>query len=342
MKIRTTALPLALLGALALVACNNGSSSPTEPVAKALTATGAPATTAATATAEDGPRGGRVRAAREAAATGETAATGVAVAEQSGHGNGGNGNGNGNGHGHGNGGHGNPGSGDATLQIQPDAWNLNYANANGTVSALVRGIDVSKLDKSSIELIVGSGAPIDPTRVQTSGGQLRAFFAMRDVIKAAGDNVARGDVLTVTLNFTVDGAAQSLTDTVRIVGGGNGGDDGDDDGNQSGDVTLNLHPRGWCDTAGTVTAMLIGDVGKIDLTTIQLVGDNGTAISPTAPPTRKKNSVTANFSRLAAFATLDGTAVGSKHTIKINYTDDGTAKTETARINVDNGCGGDD
>src|SRR4051794_26737353 len=142
MKLRhSLVIPLAGLAGLAMVACNGGS--PTEtPIAKGASVS--------EATAAQAPGNGDV-----ASGAGQ-----VTPAEQKSHGNGhgnGNGNGNGNGgnsgHGNGNGGGGTTGTG--SLQIQPDSWNLNMGQAEGTISALVRGIDVSKLDDSTVQLVVG-------------------------------------------------------------------------------------------------------------------------------------------------------------------------------------------
>jgi len=326
MKLRhSLVIPLAGLAGLAMVACNGGS--PTEtPIAKGASVS--------EATAAQAPGNGDV-----ASGAGQ-----VTPAEQKSHGNGngngGNGNGNGNGHGNGgNSGHGNGNGGGGTtgtgsLQIQPGSWNLNMGQAEGTISALVRGIDVSKLDDSTVQLVVGGGDPIDPTRVQTSGGQLRAFFAMHDVIAALGTDAKPGDSVKVTLNFSVDGDAQSLDDTVRIVGhgdGGGGGDDGDDDHHE---VEASLRPDEWCDAAGTVSLVLHGDVAKVDLASIKLTGDGGGSVSPTATPTLSGDSIRATFDEKAAFATLNGTDPGSRHEVKVAFTDDGTAKTLSERVRV--------
>src|SRR6185369_16212512 len=51
-------------------------------------------------------------------------------------------------------------------------------------------------------------------------------------------------------------------------------------------------------------------------------------------PTRHGGSIEATFSEKAAFATLTGATPGSHHAVKVTFTDDGTAKSETERIEV--------
>src|SRR4029079_15890231 len=99
----TLVIPLAAAISLSFVACNRGSSSPTESSSP------------------------QAMAAKSLAGDPATLASHC------------NGNGNGNGHGHdggGTGGGGGPTTGTGTLQIQPDAWNLNMDHAPGTTPAL--------------------------------------------------------------------------------------------------------------------------------------------------------------------------------------------------------------
>src|SRR5262249_41935565 len=84
---------------------------------------------------------------------------------------------NGNGHGQGGGGgHGKPG-GDLTLAVQPDVWNTNWSHSSGTVSAMITGSDLDKIDLSSIVLVGKSGGtPVAAQRAQLDGNHVRAFF----------------------------------------------------------------------------------------------------------------------------------------------------------------------
>jgi hypothetical protein len=330
MKKRITFLPLGLLAVLALLAgslaaCNNHSSSPTEPASmKSLSHDAAVSGTSV---------------------AGPSAADAVLDEKR------GNGNGNGNGHGHGHGGdggddgngHGNHG-GTATLQIQPDVWNLNTGDSHGTVSALVRGIDVTKLDSASVQLVVGSGSPISPLRIQTAGGQLRAFFAKSDVIAALGTGAKPGDVVTVTLKLSVGGTAMSLTDSVRVVGGdGSGGGDGNGGGDHH-EIEVSIHPDAWCNVStGSITVFLHGAVADVDLSSIRLIGEDGTSLTPTSAPSRTSAGIIAVFSTKDAFATLTNPAPGTHHTVKVTFADGTATQTLTEHVQVGNGnCGGGD
>src|SRR5215211_1835966 len=64
------------------------------------------------------------------------------------------GKGGGNGHGGGNGGGGNGGGGgELTAELQPDVWNTNYENSEGTVSAVIRGSGLGDVNLDSIVLV---------------------------------------------------------------------------------------------------------------------------------------------------------------------------------------------
>jgi hypothetical protein len=248
-----------------------------------------------------------------------------------GNGNGGNG-GNGNGgNGGGNGHHGGGGAGTLHLEMQPDTWNTNYAdNANGTVTALVRG-DVSKVDTSSVKL-VGDGGTATPSRVQTSGGQLRAFFTKADAI-AVLDHPARGDSREVKLQLTVDGTATELTTRVRIVGPAGGDDPPGGDGQVTAVVQPSTWNTNWSHANGTVSVVLRGDVADVDLASVKLVGDAGTEVAPTSVK-RTGHEVRARFAMDDAFASLDDPDPGETHDVKVTFSDGGTAKELTLTVRI--------
>lgn len=346
MKSALRLLPLFAVVAVLLTACQGGSSptEPSAPAAASMSATASATSAASTAADESGavesPAGRRLAA--RVAAEGAAGEGNAPVAEEqnarttadgNGHGNGGNGGGNGNGgNGGGNGGNGHHGGGAGTLhlEMQPDTWNTNYANnASGTVAALVRG-DVSKVDTASVKL-VGDGGTATPTRVQTSGGQLRAFFTKADAI-AVLDHPARGDSREVKLQLTVDGTAAELTTRVRIVGPAGG-----DDPPGSGEVTATVQPStwntNWSHANGTVSVVLRGDVADIDLTSIKLVGDAGTEVLPTSVK-RTGHEVRARFAMDDAFASLDDPDPGETHDVKVTFSNGGTAKELTLTVRI--------
>jgi hypothetical protein len=235
--------------------------------------------------------------------------------------------------------HGKPpkGGGGLTVQLQPDVWNTNYANSQGTVSALINGPDLGLIDTSTIVLIGdGGGAPVEPRRVQRSGPHLRAFFAKGDAIDSL-DDPDRGEIHTVTIQFTQDGQARSFDIRVRIVGPGGGDDPGGDDDE---DLSLEIQPDhwniNWAHSHGTVTAFIRGGgLGQIDLDSFELVGTDPAAAPVAALNARRSgNHVRAFFAQSEAIATLDTPKRGEQHEITIRFTGPGGATELTDTIQV--------
>lgn len=247
-----------------------------------------------------------------------------------GHGNGGNGGGNGNGGngggGNGNGGHGGGGHGDdLAFQIEPATWNTNWVNASGNVQAFLRGGDAGKVDLGSILLTGDGGQTLSPRSARYAGGQVVATFSKSDAFDLL-DHPKRGDTKTVTLRFSVDGAQKELTDSVRIVGDGGGSGGG---GGEEGETHLSLDPddwnTNWQRSAGTVHAFLRGGaLGKVDLSTVRLVGDKAGA-EPLKPTDARRvgKQIAARFTKSAAYATLDAPHSGQHHMVKITFKADG-------------------
>jgi len=238
-----------------------------------------------------------------------------------------------NGHG-GGGGHGKPG-GDLTLAIQPDVWNTNWSHSQGTVSALIDGSDLDKIDLSSIVLIGKTGGtPVPAQRAQLAGNHVRAFFLQSAAIGSL-DHPKSGDVVQVTVRFNIAGASKSLTDQVRIVGPGGGGGGG-------GEVhlTLQIQPdswnTNWAHSSGTVTALIRGDgLSKVDLKSIVLIGTDTTAAPlPAQRAALTGNHIRAWFAMSDAYKTLDTPKPGERHKITIELMADGTKTDLTAQIRV--------
>lgn len=310
-------LPLLALG------CDRAGQSPTEPAnpstksasASPATAGAVPATGDAVTKARGGNGGGNGQ----------------------GHGNGGGGNGNGGG-GNGNGGGGNGGGGnghghggDLSFQIEPAVWNTNWVNASGNVQAFVRGGDAGKIDLGSIVLVGDGGSTLDPRSTRYAGGQVVATFSKSDAFKLL-DNPKPGDRTMVTLRFNLgtgaSGTQTELKDSVRIVGSGDGGG-GDDGGGGQGETSLQIQPddwnTNWQHSSGQVHAFLRGgDLAKVDLSTVELVGDKADA-DPVKPLDVRLvgHQIVARFSQSAAYATLDDPHAGQKHTVKITFKADG-------------------
>jgi hypothetical protein len=363
MKPRHGLLAIFAFAALLLSACQGGES-PTEPtlsatVEAASAASAAPAADASdgsVATNDDEPRARRFAAraaelsrdetgAAQAPADAAELARAVAAGNGNGNGrgngggngNGGNGNGNGGGNGNGNGGNGggNGHRGELRLEMQPNTWNTNYEVSQGTVTTLVRGGDVPKIDTGSVRLVGDGGGTVEPTRVQTAGGQLRAFFAKAEAL-ASLDDPDPGEVHEVKLQLTVEGTAKELTADVRIVGRPTSDDPGDPS-DPAGDVDVSVQPNAWntnwSHANGTVSVVLRGDVADVALDSIVLVGSAGIEVQPTSVK-RTGHHVRARFAMREAFASLDDPDPGETHEIKIELTDDGTATELTATIRI--------
>jgi hypothetical protein len=123
-----------------------------------------------------------------------------------------------NGHGGGGGhGHGHHGSGTLDLAIAPDTWNTEWSHSSGTVQAFIRGAGIADIDLTSLQLSGPGGTAISPTSSRLNGNHVLAHFAKMDAIKLIG-TAKPGDKVTITLTFTMKGASQTLTESVRVVG----------------------------------------------------------------------------------------------------------------------------
>lgn len=135
---------------------------------------------------------------------------------------------------------GDDGSGDQVgnleLQISPKNWNTNFAGANGSVTAFVRGDGLDKIDLDSI-MLSGDNSEADPLAASTArleGDHVRAQFPKNQVLDLI-DTPDPGTEHTVTLSLTANDGADTfeLQEDVKIVGkksGDDGGGDGEDNG----------------------------------------------------------------------------------------------------------------
>ncbi len=127
--------------------------------------------------------------------------------------------GNGGGHGNGgHGGHGHHGGNQLSLQVRPNVWNTQYKVSQGSVQAFVMGPNLDQIDTTTIQMSGdGTGSPISPTSTRLAGNHLMATFSKQDAISLF-PHAKAGDKHVVTLSFTDNGTATSLTANVRIVG----------------------------------------------------------------------------------------------------------------------------
>jgi hypothetical protein len=109
---------------------------------------------------------------------------------------------------------------DLDLAIQSDHWNLNWANSNGTVSALIRGDGLDDVDLDSIKLVGTDpdAEPLEALRATRTGNHIRAFFAKDDAF-ATLDTPKAGEVHEITITLNAGGTEdEELTDKIRVVG----------------------------------------------------------------------------------------------------------------------------
>lgn len=112
-----------------------------------------------------------------------------------------------------------PGTGPLRVSIQPDSWNLNWAQSSGTVSAKIEGAGFDQIDPSSI-VLVGTDPLVPalvPLRSERKGNHVRATFA-KPAALATLDTPTVGESHLMAVEFLLGGAPGSLTDTVQIVG----------------------------------------------------------------------------------------------------------------------------
>jgi hypothetical protein len=111
------------------------------------------------------------------------------------------------------------GGGSLQLRIAPDVWNTNFSHSHGTVAFFITGADAREIDPKSIQLTgdSSSAAALSPVNVRAEDHHVVARFAMSDALATLNDPKP-GQEHKVTLTFTVNGTATTLTGEVRIVG----------------------------------------------------------------------------------------------------------------------------
>jgi len=111
------------------------------------------------------------------------------------------------------------GGGSLQLRIAPDVWNTNFAHSEGTVAFFITGADVKGIDLGSIQLMGDSStaAALKPVSVKENDHHVIARFSKEDAFATLNSPKA-GEKHKVTLSFTENGTATTLTGEVRIVG----------------------------------------------------------------------------------------------------------------------------
>ena len=102
-------------------------------------------------------------------------------------------------------------------QVQPNTWNVNWANAQGTVSILVMG-DITDVDLDTIVLVGSAGTEVQPVDVRRVGNHIRARFAKEEAFDSLDDPDA-GETHEIKVKFLDEAAAShEMVLRVRIVG----------------------------------------------------------------------------------------------------------------------------
>lgn len=110
------------------------------------------------------------------------------------------------------------GSGETEANIQPDDWNVNWANSAGQVHVFLRG-DLKDVDLDSIRLVgdkAGAEA-LKPLDVRKVGKQIVARFSKSAAFNTLDDPDA-GETHTVKIKYHQGDADKELSEDVHIVG----------------------------------------------------------------------------------------------------------------------------
>jgi hypothetical protein len=235
-----------------------------------------------------------------------------------------------------------------TLEIDPDLWSLNYNNSSGTVEAFIRGEGIDKIDLDSIEM-KGNNTEIVPLAaisVSRQGDHIHARFAKNQVLDLLLEP-DEGTTHTIFVNFLeVDGTETlELSDEITIEE-----DEDEEDPIDPSELELEIDPDEWSlnyyKSSGTVEAFIEGeDIDKIDLNSIEMMGDN-----PDAEPLAalsvsiNKNHIHASFAKSQVLDLLLNPDEGTTHTIIVSFLEvDGTELIElTDEITIEDDDDDDD
>ncbi len=215
------------------------------------------------------------------------------------------------------------------VELSPAEWDLGFADSSGQVMAFVRGQGIESIDLDSFILTGdnGSTAPLEALSTTREGNHVKARFAKSGVI-ALLLNPAAGTTHTVTLGFMETGGTTWLEIEVTVV-------ITDDEENpiDPEELSLEIDPVEWSmnfsNSSGWVKGFITGEgIENIDLTSIELAGDNG-SVSPLAASQAALNGdhIEARFDKSQVIGLLLNPAPGTSHTLTVTFTD--TAGTET-------------
>jgi putative sterol carrier protein len=236
-----------------------------------------------------------------------------------------------------------------TLEIDPAEWNLNFTKSSGTVEAFIRGEGIDEIDLNSIQMKGDNPSsldePLSAISATRQGDHIHARFPKNQVIDLLLDP-AVGTTHTIIVSVVeIDGTERlELTAEITII------EDEDDDGIDPSELTLEIDPDEWnlnfTKSSGTVEAFIMGEgIDKIDLDSIQMMGDNPNAVPLSANSARLKGDhIHARFPKNQVIDLLLNPAEGTTHTIIISFLEiDGTERMElSAEITIEDDDDDDD
>jgi hypothetical protein len=204
-----------------------------------------------------------------------------------------------------------------TLEIDPMVWNLNFTASAGTVDAFIRGEGLNQIDLNSIEMTGDNltAPPLAAISANIDGGQVHAGFP-RDQVLGLLLNPVDGSTHTIIISFLPIGGTERIELTAVITI--------EDDIIDPADLELEIEPEEWnlnfTKSSGTVEAFIEGEgIDLIDLTTIEMMGDNPSASPLPASSASLGSQIHARFPKNQVIGLLLNPEPGSTHTIIISF-----------------------
>lgn len=224
---------------------------------------------------------------------------------------------------------------DLELEVEPEEWNLNFTNSNGTVEAFIEGEGIENIDLSTIHMTGDnpSAAPLAADSAGIKGNHIHAKFPKNQVIGLLL-NPEEGSVHTITVSFYAIGGTELIELTVQITI-----EDEDDDEEEPSDLSLQLAPGSWntnyATGSGSVKAFLRGDgIENIDLDSFEMSGDNPGAVLTGTSASLNGNHIQVDFSKNQVLDLLVNPGDGSTHTITVTFTSGGQAYEVSTEVTV--------
>jgi len=209
-----------------------------------------------------------------------------------------------------------------TLEIDPDIWSLNYDKSAGTVEVFIHGDGLDNIDLNSVTMKGDSDAEaLAAISVFRRGDHIHAKFPKNQVLGLLNEPDG-GTTHTIAVNFLETEGTETLELNADIT---IEEDDDEEDPIDPTDLELEIDPDEWSlnyyKSAGTVEVFIEGeDIDKIDLNTIEMMGDNTNA-DPLVPVSVSinRNHIHARFAKSQVLDLLLNPEEGSTHTITVSF-----------------------